>query len=256
MSLEMLRETKEVWANMILNELSKIPVKDLIFDEGMVGDNKFYITGIKGDYMSDITFEIDERQRSFKLGVKDIDMAFQSGKYRYRSSFVAMKGAADVRCQFVSFNVTIKATTQRLKDGRDILAFEVADFDFHLPNKHVSAVVHGNLDVATAATFKRLFVGPLKDTLEKGMVHALQGELIPKINGMLEGSRGYYEWVPGLQFDASLQEPPTMLHDYMALQMTGMFSPAGGPDLEPRDVELNNTAVDTPLPVHDTDKND
>ena len=46
MSLEMLKETKEVWANMILNELSRIAVKDLIFEEGMVGDNKFYITGV------------------------------------------------------------------------------------------------------------------------------------------------------------------------------------------------------------------
>ena len=47
----MLRETRDVWANMILNELSKIAIKDLIFEEGMVGDNKFYITGIQGDEM-------------------------------------------------------------------------------------------------------------------------------------------------------------------------------------------------------------
>ena len=60
MSLDMLRETKEVWANMILNELSRIAVKDLIFEEGMVADNKFYITGIQGDtVMDDITFEIN-----------------------------------------------------------------------------------------------------------------------------------------------------------------------------------------------------
>lgn len=76
----------------------------------MVGDNKFYITGIQGDVMQDITFEIDEHQRSFKLGVKDIDMAFQSSKFRYRSSYIAMKGATDVRARYVSFNVTIKAT--------------------------------------------------------------------------------------------------------------------------------------------------
>lgn len=60
MSLEMLKETKEVWANMILNELSRIAVKDLIFEEGMVGDNKFYITGVQGEsVMDEITFEID-----------------------------------------------------------------------------------------------------------------------------------------------------------------------------------------------------
>lgn len=59
-----------------------------------------------------------------------------------------------------------------------------------------------------------------------------------------------------MQFDTSLQEEPTMKDDYFGLQMTGMFSPLGGPDLEPKDVELNNTAVDQALPVHDTDKND
>lgn len=204
MSLEMLRETKEVWANMILNELSKITVKDLIFDEGMIGDNKFFITGIKGEVMQDITFEIDEHKRSFKLGVKDIDMAFQSNKFRYSSSYVAMKGATDVRCQYVSFNVTIKATKQKLRDGRDVLAFQAVDFDFQIPRSHVSAVVHGNLDVGTAATFKRLFVGKLRDQLEEGMVHALQDELIPKINALIVDSGGYYEWVPGMQFDTSL----------------------------------------------------
>ncbi len=50
----------------------------------MVGDNKFYITGMKGEVMNDITFEIDQRQSAFKLGVKDIDMAFQSSKFRYK----------------------------------------------------------------------------------------------------------------------------------------------------------------------------
>lgn len=38
--------------------------------------------------------------------------------------------------------------------------------------------------------------------------------------------------------------------------MTGMFSPLGGPDLEPKDVEFNNTAVDQPLPVHDMERAD
>lgn len=47
-----------------------------------------------------------------------------------------------------------------------------------------------------------------------------------------------------------------MKDDFFGLQMTGMFSPMGGPDLEPKDVELNNTAVETPLPVHDMDKSD
>jgi hypothetical protein len=47
-----------------------------------------------------------------------------------------------------------------------------------------------------------------------------------------------------------------MSEDFFGLAMTGMFSPAGGPDLEPKDVELNNTNVDNTLPVHDEEKKD
>lgn len=84
-----------------------------------------------------------------------------------------MKGATDVRAQYVSFNATIKATRQKLADGRDVLGFKAVDFDFHIPKSHVSVVVNGNLEVGSAATFKHLFVGKLRDKLEEGMTHAL-----------------------------------------------------------------------------------
>lgn len=222
----------------------------------MVGDNHFYITGFQGEAMNDVYFEIDEHQRSFKLGVKDIDMAFQSNKFRFMTSYIAMKGASDVRCRYVSFNVTIRATKQRLADNREVMVFKASDFDFKIPPSHVSATILGNLDISTAHTFKRLFVGALRDKLEEGMVHAIQEEMLPKINEMLLASRGYSEWIPGMQFDASLTEEPTFQSGFFGLQMVGMFSPIGGPDLTPNDVELNSTAVDVPLPVHDPDKND
>ena len=73
---------------------------------------------------------------------------------------------------------------------------------------------------------------------------------------MIIDGNGYYEWVPGLQFDASLEEELTMKDNYFAMSMTGMFGPAGGPNLDLSEIELNNTGVDIPLPVHDADKND
>ena len=73
---------------------------------------------------------------------------------------------------------------------------------------------------------------------------------------LLMASKGYYEFVPGMLFDTSLQEDPTMKEGYFGLEMNGMFSPVGGPELRPEDVELNSTAVDSPLPVHDQAKDD
>lgn len=60
MNLKMLRKTKKVWANAILLEMSKTEIEDLIFEEGMVRDNHWYITGIEGKSEDDDThFDID-----------------------------------------------------------------------------------------------------------------------------------------------------------------------------------------------------
>lgn len=63
-------------------------------------------------------------------------------------------------------------------------------------------------------------------------------------------------FVPGMEFDTALQEEPTMKEGFFGLEMDGMFRPAGGPDLQPGEVELNSTAVDSPLPLHDEAKED
>ena len=41
---------------------------------------------------------------------------------------------------------------------------------------------------------------------------------------------------------------------YMGLEMTGIFSPLGGPDLTPNEFEMNNTEAS--LPVHDAKDED
>ena len=64
--------------------MAKTPVEDLIFEEGMVRENKFYVTGIEGKSEEDDTdFEIDHKTKSFKVGMKDLVIAFQSSKFRY-----------------------------------------------------------------------------------------------------------------------------------------------------------------------------
>lgn len=170
-----------------------------------------------------------------------------------------MKGAVDVKCSQVSTNTTIKVTRQELNDGRKVLAFKVIGFELTIPHKHVQLVVHGNLEMKTAYMFKRLFFGRLKEKLEGGLANALENKLMPKVNTMITKTRGYGQFIEGMQFDTSLQQEPTMEQQsngqaYMGLEMTGIFSPLGGPDLQPQDFEMNNT--DASLPVHDNEERD
>lgn len=76
--------------------------------------------------------------------MKNLKIEFQSEKFRYAANFVAMKGAVDVKCAFVSFNTTIKVTRHELEDGRKVMAFKVIGFELTIPHKHVSLVMHGN----------------------------------------------------------------------------------------------------------------
>lgn len=48
----------------------------MIFDEGMVRENHFYITGIEGTENDDVDFNIDHKERSFKIGMKNLKIAF------------------------------------------------------------------------------------------------------------------------------------------------------------------------------------
>jgi len=77
MNLKMLKKTKKVWANAILLEMSKTEVEDLIFEEGMVRENHWYVTGYEGkSEEDDIHFSIDHKTKSFKVGMKDLKTSF------------------------------------------------------------------------------------------------------------------------------------------------------------------------------------
>ena len=52
--------------------------------------------------------------------------------------------------------------------------------------------------------FKRLFFGRLKEKLESGLAHALENNLMPKVNSMITRTKGYGHFIEGMKFDTSL----------------------------------------------------
>lgn len=65
--------------------------------------------------------------------------------------------------------------------------------------------------------------------------------MIPKLNKVISDSGGYIELLKGTMFDAALQADPVVDVSHLGFEMTGLFSPINGTDLDPKDLEKNLT---------------
>lgn len=95
--------------------------------------------------------------------MNDLTLGFLSQQFKFKSSFITLKGAVDVRCNQVQMNTTFKAERQTLADGRKVLAFSVSQFQMDIPSDHISIVVHGNIGTMVSHEFKKVFLNKLKD---------------------------------------------------------------------------------------------
>ena len=108
-------------------------------------------------------FESVPSQNGFKIGISELTLGFLSQQFKFKSSFITLKGAVDVRCNQVQMNTTFKAERQTLADGRKVLAFSVSKFEMDIPHDHISMLVHGNIETKVSHEFKKVFLGKLAE---------------------------------------------------------------------------------------------
>lgn len=166
----LLQQSQEIWATFILNELKSSSVKDMEYEQGHAQDNQLYIPLMKGYSMPDsVSLESVPYQNGFKVIISDLTLGFLSQQFKFKSSFITLKGAVDVHCTQVQINTTFRAERQTLADGRKALAFSIFKFDLGIPPEHISMVVHGNIETKVSHEFKKVFLNKLVDPIEKGM---------------------------------------------------------------------------------------
>lgn len=242
MKVGLLEQSQEVWAAFVLNELKSSSVKDMDYDQGHAQDNTLYIPQVKGSSLQDnVASESIPYQNGFKIIISDLTLGFLSQQFKFKSSFITLKGAVDVRCNAVQMNTTFALERQTLADGRKALAFSVSQFELGIPEDRISMVVHGNIETKVSHEFKKVFLSKLTEQIERGMEITLKTRMIPKLNKVISDSGAYLELLPGILFDASLQAEPVADLQYFGLAMTGLFSPVNGTELTPKDLEKNST---------------
>lgn len=80
MKLGLLKETKEVWANFILNQLNNYAVKDMKFEQGHVQENTFHIDKLPNEtFLYENThFESLPENNSFEVSIHGLQVGFTS----------------------------------------------------------------------------------------------------------------------------------------------------------------------------------
>ena len=177
MKLGLLKETKEVWGNFILNQLQNYTVKDMEFDQGHVLNNMFYIFPSTKDCCETHLESIPDKN-AFQISLKGLSTGFNSQQFKFKGSFISLKGAAQVEITNVTLNATFQFLKHKLADGRLVPAFSIIDFGINFPSESLSIVVQGNIETKVSKEFKKVFLYKLKPQIEQGLQLTLKSHMI------------------------------------------------------------------------------
>lgn len=79
LKISALKETQDVWANFVLNDLKVTAIRDMEFEQGHAQDNSFHITNINGGGLTDnVVLESVPTQNGFKVGISGLTTGFNA----------------------------------------------------------------------------------------------------------------------------------------------------------------------------------
>jgi hypothetical protein len=169
-------------------------------------------------------------------------VGFTSQSFKFKGTFIFLKGATQIDISDVVLNTTFKVETQQLSDGRKVPAFSIADFKIGFPDEQMSILIQGNIETKVSQKFKKVFLSELAGQIEEGLKISLQTRLIPQLNFIFSETRGYIEIFQNIMFDYSIQGNPSVEKHYFGVGVTGIFGLRNHTDLQPTDLErgINN----------------
>lgn len=110
-------------------------------------------------------------------------------------------------------------TSQPGSEGRNIPAFNIKDFNFHINSSKIHIDLSGSVLAAVADAFVALFKSLIVDKINSSINNAVPGVMEKKLNSKLAGSDGFVHLKDNLFLDFSFASNPTISDSTMALYM-------------------------------------
>jgi hypothetical protein len=130
---------------------------------GHLNSNTFYVS----ESSKNVQIATDPVNNGLKLSVNDLGDGFHSSDFRYKAWIFVCKGSVTASMSDVDLLVDIGLTTQKLSNGKVVPAFEIKSSSLNIPKKHIHISIHGNVVSKIANAFKGLFMGKIRDEIQK-----------------------------------------------------------------------------------------
>jgi len=130
---------------------------------GHLNDNTFFVS----ESSKNVQIATDPASNGLKLAVNDLGAGFHSSDFRYKAWIFVCKGSVSASMSNVNLAVDIGLTTQKLSNGKVVPAFVVKSSALDIPNNHINISIHGNFISKIANAFKGLFMGKIRDEIQK-----------------------------------------------------------------------------------------
>lgn len=111
------------------------------------------------------------------------------------------KGSVSADISNFTVKCTVGLTTQTLPDGKVVPAFSTPYIYFDLPKKHISIHIHGNVIANIAESFKKLFMGTIRDEITSSLNSVIKKELPPALDKLVAKQKGQTELYRGINLD-------------------------------------------------------
>lgn len=96
----------------------------------------------------------DHENNTFTVSIEGLTNGFTAQQFKFKGSFISLKGATQIAMNDVMMNTTFKMENQTLADGRRVPAFSVADFSLIFPDDSIGILIQGNIETKVSKSFK------------------------------------------------------------------------------------------------------
>ena len=231
--LNLFLEAKELYTQMIINDINNTPFPDFIFENNQ-GYLKRNSLGVGGN-TDNVQMKVIDNS-TFELSLQRFYLDFISRSFKYTMVLFPVHGDCRVRMKntWLLVHVKLNERPSEKHGGRSVPYFTVSYADMRIGTQDMEISMGGGFLASFYNLFVWLFDTDLRDEIERAVEYHLQRDLPKMFNDMFLTEDGYFypsknPVYQNLSLDYSFETKPLLYGNYLGLGFNGTMANDGKP---------------------------